>query len=146
MKNRITTLVNTLIALYAVIGSILFFIIQTAKLFRYDAAEKEMLTQPMGLFDWGFVWADTMVSAPFLLAGGILLLVPARHCRRIGTLLTFSGFALNLYAMITLWIGLWKLGHPMTPGEFWFDFGLTLLGILGMIFLAFKKDRVNEST
>jgi len=140
MKIKMTSLLNALVGLYAIIGSIAFFLIQTGKLCRPESTEKEMLNSPMGMFDWGFIWADTVVAGPFLLIGGIFLFLRSQILQKIGNLLVFSGFAINLYAMITLWIGLWKIGQSMAPGQFWMDLILTVFGILGMVFIAFKKD------
>jgi len=139
-------LLNTLVALYAIIGGILFVIIQSSKLFHPEKAEQEMLTKPMGLLEWGYVWADTLVPAPFLLLGGILLFLLSGACRRIGGLLVFAGFALNLYAMIILWTGLPKIGQTMPPYLFWINVVLTLLGVLGMIFLALRNGGIDKKS
>jgi hypothetical protein len=131
---------NILVGLYAVAGSIAFLVIQTGKLFRYETADKEMISGPLGLLDWGFVWADTLLPMPFLLIGGIFLFTRSRILYRTGRFLVFSGFAINLYAMIVLWIGLWKIGHPMSAGLFWMNVVLTFFGALGMIFLISLTD------
>lgn len=141
MKIKASALLNTLTALYAIGGSLAFFFIQTAKLFSPARAKAEMVSQPMGLFDWGFAWADTLVATPCLLIGGILLFIPPNSVRRVGDLLVFSGFAVNLYAMITLWIGMSEIGHPWSAGDLWMNVVLTVLGILGMVFIAIRNSR-----
>jgi len=134
--------ISHLIALYAIFGSLLFFFIQTGKLFRPEAAEAEMLGSPLGRFDWGFVWADTFVPGPLLLVGGLCLLWGS-HC--FGQLLIFTGFAVNLYATIFLLIGFQALGKPLVGADLVFILVTAFLGLLGMIWLAmaiFRKRSV----
>jgi hypothetical protein len=127
-----------LIALYAILGSLMFFGIQTSKLFRPEAAAAEMAKLPLGQFEWGFVWSDTLVAGPALLLGGILLLTRHRRAHRLGRLLVFAGFAINLYAMTFLWIGFWAIGQPIRGLEFWGNVVLTALAVLSMIYLAIQ--------
>jgi len=122
------------IALYAIFGSLWFFIEQTSKLFRPQAAKAAMLDSALGQFDWGFVWADTFVPAPLLLVGGMLLLLWSSS--RLGQLFAFAGFAINLYATIFLIIGLRALGHPIVGTNLFVLVLVALLGLLSMIWLA----------
>jgi hypothetical protein len=43
--------------------------------------------------------------------------------------------------MIILWTGLPKIGQTMPPYLFWINVVLTLLGVLGMIFLTIRNDK-----
>ncbi|MBU1694170.1 MAG: hypothetical protein KJ726_11340 [Verrucomicrobia bacterium] len=126
---------------YAILVGILFFAMQTTKLWRPEAAEAEMAKMPFGRFDWGYVWADTLVPGPALLAGGILLLIRRRAARNLGRLLVFAGFALNLYAMIFFWVGLEVVGQPLAAGELWMNLAFTILGVLVMIHVALQAMR-----
>jgi len=129
---------NLIVAIYAMIGGILFFIMQTSKLFRIEAAEIEMAESPLGLFDWGYVWADTLLIVPFLFVGGILLLMRNRLVHRLGRLLIFAGFLLHLYAIIFFFIGLRAIGQPVSATEFWLNIIFTILGVISMIYCMWK--------
>jgi len=118
---------------------------QTSKLFRVETAELEMAEMPFGRFDWGFVWADTLVAGPLLVIGGIFYVFRNRWKSYIGGLLIFSGFTVNLYAMIFFIIGLQAAGHPMAASEFIVNLIFTLLGIMCMISIAvdaLRKDQI----
>ena len=131
-----------LIGFWAIIYGVLLAIMQTTKFFRPDAAELEMLEMPIGLFDWGFVWSDTIIMVPLLLAGGVLILWRSRN--HLGQLLAFSGFAINLYAIGTLAIGLQRAGDPLSAGELTINIFVALLGLLCMIriaVLAWRRSR-----
>jgi len=129
---------NSLIALYAILAGILFFLIQTVKIFSPDTTTADMANKPLGYFDWGFIWADTLVAGPALFFGGVFMILRNRSIRKIGGLLVFAGFAINLYAMIAIWIGFPLIGQP-TPGNFmWTTVVLTFLGVLAMIWIAIQ--------
>ncbi len=132
-RSKVTTL---LIACYAILGGSAFFVIQTSKLLRPNSADAEMATLPLGRFNWGYVWSDTLVAGPALLVGGILLIAKKSLHRRLGRLFAFTAFAINLYAMIGIWIGFSAIGRPMHGIELWSNIVLTLFGVLGMIHLA----------
>jgi hypothetical protein len=127
-----------LIAALAILGGLAFFLVQTSRLFRPESAEIELATLPLGRFNWGFVWSDTLVAGPALLVGGILLLTRKPWIGRLGQLLAFTGFAINLYALIFFWIGLAAIGQPMLGAELWSIVVLTLLSVLCMIYLAIE--------
>lgn len=129
------------IAIFAILGGVAFFIIQSSKLLTPGSSEIEMATQPLGLYEWGYVWSDTLAAGPSLLSGGIFMLVRKRAIRRIGQLLVFTGFAINLYAMIGLWVGLDAIGEPMLGTELWLNIFLTLLGCLSMVYLGVQIAR-----
>ena len=133
MKTHVSRLV---ISTYSILVGLLFFAMQTSKLFRVETSELEMAEMPFGLFDWGFVWADTLVAGPMLLIGGIVLLFGNRQMFRLGGLLVFSGFTVNLYAMIFFVIGLNAMGHPMAVSEFVVNLIFTMLGLMCMISIA----------
>jgi hypothetical protein len=135
-----------LIALYAIFGGATFFLIQTSKLLRPVSAGIEMVGQPLGLFNWGYVWSDTLVAGPTLLIGGILLLSSNRYAQRLGRLLAFTGFMINLYAMICLWTGFWAIGQPMHGAELWTNVALTFLGILCAIELGIQAVKDETGT
>ena len=128
-----------LIALFAIVAGLLFFAMQTSKLFRPEAAEAEMRHLPFGLFDWGYVWSDTIVAGPALFLGGILLLWGGARSLRLGQILTFAGFALNLYAIIFFTIGLRAVGEPLAGSELWFNVIITILGLASMVYLAYRN-------
>jgi hypothetical protein len=136
MERSRRTPATYLIALYAMVGGLVFFLIQTSKLFRPEAAEVEMAKLPFGRFDWGYVWSDTLVAGPALFLGGILLLTRNRSTHRLGRLWVFTGFAINLYAMIFIWVGFWAVGQPIRGVALWSNVVLTALGVLSMIYLA----------
>lgn len=129
---------DTLIALYAIFGGAAFFSIQTGRLLKPAASEAAFAQLPLGRFNWGFVWSDTLMAGPALLIGGLLMLGRRDAIKRLGRLLTFAGFAINLYAMIILWIGLAAIGEPMRAGELGMNIVLTFLGVLCMIRIAFQ--------
>ena len=141
MEGRKVRLITYLIAGYAVACGMGFFIMQTGKLLRPEAANIEMASFPLGRFDWGYVWSDTLVAGPALLIGGIVLLARSRFAQRLGQLLVFTGFAINLYAMIGFWVGFWAIGQPMHGPELWINIILTFLGVLCMIHLAIQAVR-----
>lgn len=134
MKSR--TSITNAIASYAILGGMAFFFMQSEKLLRPESAESEMAALPLGSYNWGYVWSDTLVAGPALLLGGIFLLLRNGMMQRLGQLLAFTGFAINLYAMIGLWVGYWALGSPMQGAELWINIVLTFLGVLSMIYLA----------
>jgi hypothetical protein len=76
------------------------------------------------------------LAAVYAILGGILLLNSNRAAHRLGRLFAFAGFAINLYAMVFLWIGFWTIGRPMHGLELWFGVVLAFLGVLAMICLA----------
>ena len=123
-----------MVALISTLYGVLFFIIQTSKLFRPEAAAAEMAEWPCGLFDWGYVWSDTLILGPLLLVGGILLLL--RNSSRLGQLFAFTGFAINLYATIFLYVGLRTVDFSMSDGEWAFLVVPAFIGLLCMIYLA----------
>ena len=136
-----------LVGLLAFLYGVLFFITQTSKLFSPESAEVEMLKEPFGLFDWGFVWADTVFLGLMLLIGGILLLfLSSDRARRLGHLLAFAGFAMNLYATIFFIVGLQAAGEPMSGAELAVNTVFAFVGLLCMIWSAFviagKQSRV----
>ncbi|MBI5474396.1 MAG: hypothetical protein HY961_18825 [Ignavibacteriae bacterium] len=139
MKTR--TAVTYLIATYAILGGMAFFFMQSEKLLRPESAESEMASLPLGRYNWGYVWSDTLVAGPALLVGGIFLLLRNSAMHRLGQLLAFTGFAINLYAMIGLWVGYRALGSPMHGAELWMNIVLTFLGVLCMISLAVQLTR-----
>lgn len=141
-RSKATTLI---IAWYAILGGMAFFVVQTSKLLRPDSANAEMATSPLGRFDWGYVWSDTLVAGPALLIGGILLFSKKHAHQRLGRLLVFTGFAINLYAMICIWIGFWALGRPMLGSLLWSNIILTFLGVLCMIYLAIQVSKEETS-
>ena len=104
-----------LIGLFSILLGILFFLIQTVKLFHPERAEIEMAELPFGRFDWGYVWADTFFTIPLLIIGGILLLMICRRAQRLGQMLTFAGLAINVYAMFFFWVGFAAVGETV-PG------------------------------
>ena len=122
---------SILVVIFSIFTGIIFFVIQTTKLFRPEEAEKEMLKLPIGLYDWGYVWSDTLVAGPALLIGGLLLIYGNKA---LGYLLIFTGFAINLYAMIFLFIGFNILGAPIVGFDLYLNAVWTLLGILCMIY------------
>ena len=141
MKRFLERPITYLTALYAILGGMAFFVIQTSKLLRPESAEIVMAASPLGRFDWGYVWSDTLVAGPALLIGGILLLARNRFVLRLGRLLVFAGFAINLYAMIGLWVGFSAIGQPMHGAVLWMNIILTFLGALCMIHLGIQAAR-----
>jgi hypothetical protein len=126
-----------IVGLLAFLYGVLFFITQTSKLFSPESAEADMLKEPFGLFDWGFVWADTVFLGLMLLIGGILLLfLSGDRARRLGHLLAFAGFAMNLYATIFFVVGLQAAGEPMSGGELAVNTAFAFVGLLCMIWSA----------
>jgi hypothetical protein len=141
MKRFKSKIITYLVAFYAILGGIAFLVIQTGKLLRPASADAGMASLPLGRFNWGFVWSDTLVAGPLLLLGGFLMLTPNHSALRLGNLLTFTGFTINLYAMICLWIGFYAIGHPMQGIELWSNIFLTFLGVLGMIHIGMQTIR-----
>ena len=127
--------VKWLVALFSAFTGIMFFVMQTGKLFRPEAAAAEMAKYPIGVFDWGFVWADTFVPGPLLLIGGILFLLKNS---RIGLLFIFCGFTINLYAMIFFAVGLHAVGSALTGEEILVNAIWTLLGFVCMVVAAYR--------
>jgi len=127
------TFVSILVVIFSIFTGLMFFIMQTSKLFRPEEAEKEMLELPIGMYDWGYVWSDTLVAGPALLFGGLIL---AWGNKALGHLLVFTGFAINLYAMIFLFIGFNILDAPIIGFDLHLNATWTLLGILCMIYCA----------
>ena len=125
-----------LVAAYSIIIGMLFFAMQTSKLFRPEAAEQEMAHMPFGLFDWGFVWADTLYAGPALIVGGILYLLRRGFFIHLGGLLLFSGFAINIYAMIFFFVGLNAVGQSMESSEIVMNLMFTILGIVCMVYVV----------
>jgi hypothetical protein len=123
-----------IIALLSILYGIGFFLINTSKLFRVEAAEAEFAQWPCGRFDWGYVWSDTLVLGPMLLVGGIILLV--WYHSRLGQLFAFTGFAINLYATVFLTIGLKMVDFKMSGGAWAFLVVPGLLGLLCMFYLV----------
>ncbi|MBN2541802.1 hypothetical protein JXI42_02965 [bacterium] len=129
-----------LIGIYAVLLGVLFFILQTRKLFMPAAAELEMRKLPFGLLDWGFVWADTILSGPLLVLGGLFILSARAGIQRLGKTFVFAGLAINTYAMIFFWIGYAAIGETV-PDAIWGSILLSdpiffLLCLLSMVYLA----------
>ncbi len=141
-----TSILRAMIGVYAILGGAAFFLIQTMKILKPSLAKTEISQFPLGRFDWGFIWSDTLVPGPLLLIGGILLLVRDRTARRLGQLFAFAGFAINLYAMIILWIGLAAVGQPMGGAMLWLNMILTGLGALCMVFLCTGAAREEQKT
>jgi hypothetical protein len=83
-------------------------------------------------------WSDTLVAGPALLIGGLALLFRNTRVQRAGQLLSFTGFAINLYAMIEVMIGFWAIGRPLQGALLWGNIILTALGVLCMIILGRK--------
>ena len=125
--------VSIMVVIFSIFTGLMFFILQTGKLFRPEEAEKEMLELPIGLYGWGYVWSDTLVAGPALVIGGLLL---AWGNKALGHLLIFTGFAINLYAMIFLFIGFNILGAPIVGFDLYLNAVWTGLGILCMIYCA----------
>ena len=121
------------VALYAFMGGLMFLFIQTGKLLQPQAAEQEMLLSPLGRFDWGFVWADTLVPM-LMLIGGALCVLWERY--RLGLLLIFGGCAINLYATIFLIVGFNAVGKPMAGADFIILVVEALLGVGCMVYAA----------
>jgi energy-converting hydrogenase Eha subunit C len=103
-----------------------------------------MAASPIGRYEWGYVWSDTLVAGPALLIGGIAVLLRSQPVRRIGQLLAFAGFAINLYAMIGIWIGFRALGRPMQGALLWANVALTAAGVLCMAYLGTQLARGNR--
>lgn len=116
-----------------------FVAAQTTRLFRPEAAEAAMAKTPYGLFDWGFVWADTVVIVPLFIAGGILLLWKSSN--PLGPVFAFSAFSMNLYATIFFIIGLDAAGKPMSVGALALNSCLAFLGMLAMVWLCIALAR-----
>jgi hypothetical protein len=121
-------------ACYCLFGAVWVFAEQTAKLWRIEAAGAQMADSPAGRFEWGFVWSDTLVFGPFLLLGGLFLI--ARRTRRQGHLFAFSGFAINLYATIFLWVGYWAGGQPLGLQQVLILLPTSLLAAVCMVYSA----------
>jgi|GEM_PF-795326 len=140
---RIKT-INRIIGVYAILGSMAFFIIQTGKLFFPTRAEVEMKELPFGFFDWGFVWSDTLIAGPLLLIGGIFLFLKKQRINRVGQLFAFTGFTINLYGILVFWIGMAASGKPVHGMLLWSNVILTFLGMLSMIFLAIQNSKTHQ--
>jgi drug/metabolite transporter (DMT)-like permease len=125
--------IKHLIAFLTLLCGLLFFALQSSKLFRPEAAEAEMQKLPFGRYDWGYVWSDTLVAGPLFILGGILLL-GRRY--RLGRLLSFAGFAINHYATIFLIIGFRTVGAPLSPADWFLLIFFGILGLLCMIYFA----------
>ncbi|MBM3405424.1 MAG: hypothetical protein FJY10_11130 [Bacteroidetes bacterium] len=136
MKKITHSIWTWLVGIYAILGALAFFIIQTGKFFFPEAAELEMKTLPYGRFDWGFVWSDSLIAGPMLLIGGIFLLLRNLSLHRLGRLFAFTVFTINLYAMTFFWIGFAVVGEPVQGLMLWGNVVLTFLGILSMIHLV----------
>ena len=134
--------IRHLIGILSIILGLLFFLMQTRKLFMPGAAEAEMVELPFGRFDWGYVWADTLVSGPMLLFGGFLMIWGGKRFQRLGQMFAFTGFTLNVYAMIFFWIGFIAIGETL-PGAIygailWEDIIFVLLCLVSTIYLAVR--------
>ena len=130
--------VTQLIGLYSSLLGLLFFLMQTKKLFASEVAEAEMADLPFGRFDWGYVWSDTLVAGPTLLIGGFLILMGGRRRLRLGRMLSFAGLTINVYAMVFLLIGFAAVGEPITGGILWLDAILVVICVLSAIYLAIR--------
>ncbi len=123
---------------YAILMGVLFVFTQTIKLVSPDASEEEMAKLPFGVFDWGYVWSDTLVAAPTLLVGGVLFLSRNLVAHNLGRILAFAGFTINLYAIIFFIIGLEAIGHPLDNDELWLNLIFTTLGVIAMIHIVIE--------
>jgi len=130
--------IKLLVTIYALASGILFFIYQTTRIFRPEATEAEMIVAPTGLFDWGFVWADSLIIIPLMITGGIFLLVRNLKLLRLGYLFVFTGFTLNLYGILFFFVGLAAVGEPVSGWDLWFNVVFTLLGLACMFYCARK--------
>ncbi len=126
--------VRRIVSILAIFYGFLFLFTQTVKLFRPTTAEAEMAALPFGLFDWGFVWADTLVIVPMLLLGGLLL---TGGLFRWGALFIFCGMGINLYATIFFIVGLYAVDYHLSIPELTFLLITAFLGVLCMVYLAF---------
>lgn len=121
------------IGVYAILAGMLFFVLQTARFVHPEVSESAMRETFFGLFEWGFVWADTLVAGPFLLFGGVLMF--GRHAR-LGELLAFAGFAINLYAIVFFFVGLDAVGRPVSGFELYFNLSFTFFATVAMVSIA----------
>ena len=130
------------VAVLSLLYGLAFFLLNTSKLFRPAAAEEEMAKLPYGLFDWGYVWSDTLVMGPLFAIGGILLML--RSGSRLGQLFAFTGFAVNLYATIFLYVGCTAVEFALGTGELLFLLLPGFIGLFAMVYLG--KAIVNVRT
>lgn len=124
--------ITHLIAVISLIMGLTFAGIQIGKLIQPEDAGLSMLKLPIGLLDWGFVWADTLLVMPFLIIGGLCLLGGSY---RFGRIFTFAGWSLNLYGSIVFIIGFRALGTPLTGSELLSAAIGILLSLMSMVWL-----------
>jgi len=113
-RGKRRTPASIVVGVLSLLTGALFIAAQTSKLFRAEAAAAEMAEMPIGLTDWGFVWADTVVMVPAFLIGAVCLFLGAS---RAGALLVFAGFAVNVYASLFFLIGFPAAGAPLPASE-----------------------------
>lgn len=102
--------VTHLMAILALIVGILFIVMQSSKLLQPETDMTNISSQPIGRFDLGFAFADTLIPAPLLILGAIWLLLGKY---RIGHLFVFAGWTINFYGMIVFFAGYQALGAPL---------------------------------
>jgi len=123
---------SILVGLYSIVIGSWFLIEQTIRLFLVEKTEAEFATLAIGRFDWGFIWADTFLPGPMLFIGGLLLISSWKS--RTGHMFVFTGFAINLYAMIVFLVELSMLGEPISAGDFAAALVATALGVVCMAY------------
>lgn len=106
--------ITHLIAIITLIIGFIFAGVQIGKLIQPGTAEISMLNLPIGLMDWGFVWADTIMVVPLLIIGALCLLGGYKN---FGRIFTFAGWTLNLYGTLVFIIGFQALKNPLTGSE-----------------------------
>lgn len=113
--------VNIIIGWLSIVFGLLFVYSQTLKIFNPELSEIGMKTLPIGLFDWGFTWADTIIIVPFLVIGGVLLVGKnlGKQLENFGLLLLFGGYLINFYDMIVFYFGYSAIGPSLEGGLFW---------------------------
>ncbi|MBN2001689.1 hypothetical protein JW935_29380 [candidate division KSB1 bacterium] len=129
-----TLTIRRIVSILAIFYGFLFLFTQTGKLLQPLTAETEMAKLPFGLFDWGYVWADTLIIVPMLLIGGTLL--PGKQFR-LGALLIFGGMGINLYATVFFIVGLSAVDYFLGLPEKTFLLLTAFLGLVCMVYLAF---------
>lgn len=124
--------ITHLIAALSLVIGLIFAGIQIGKLIQPDAAQLSMKTLPIGLMDWGFVWADTILVTPLLIIGALCLLGGSK---RFGRILTFSGWTVNLYSTLIFIIGFQALKNPLAGSELLSAIISILLALICMAWL-----------